>query len=319
MTDLVKKSARETLASEGVVPKRKAPLVPRDSLAGGALLAVIGIMTFLACFTAGVALTALDASRAWRSQVLSQLTIQIKPHRDVVIQDLVDKAVTVASQSVGVAKVHAYTAKDSEDLLYPWLGSGLDLSLLPVPRIITVEMQEQSSPERIAGLRDALSKAVPAATLDDHRMWAARIGTMANAVVVVALFVLGLMVVTMAAAIGFATRGAMAGTREIIEVLHFVGASDAFIARQFQGHFLRVGLQGALIGVLSAVAFFFTASALSNLWASTGGGKEVAAMFGSFSLPPLGYFALVALGGAVALLTAYVSRGVVYRFLDGLR
>jgi cell division transport system permease protein len=142
---------------------------------------------------------------------------------------------------------------------------------------------------------------------------------MANAVVVMALFILGLMVVAMAAAIGFATRGAMDGTREIIEVLHFVGASDSFIARQFQGHFLRLGLQGAAIGVLSAIVFFFAVSVLSSWWAGTAGGREIAVMFGGFSLSFVSYLVLVLLGGAVALLTGYVSRGVVYRFLDGLR
>ena len=43
----------------------------------------------------------------------------------------------------------------------------------------------------------------------------------------------------------------MAGNREIIEVLHFVGASDAFIAREFQSHFRRLGLRGAIIGELA--------------------------------------------------------------------
>lgn len=318
MTDFPQSGVLEGQTSDRGLPARKTPLVPRNSLAGGALLAVIGIMTFLACFTAGIALTALDASRVWRTQVLSQITIQIKPGRDGVAQDLVDKAIAVASASPGVTKVHAYTARDSEELLSPWLGSGLDLSLLPVPRLITVEMSE-SSPEQIGALREALAQAVPAAMLDDHRLWEARIRTMANAVVVMALFIVALMVAAMAAAIGFATRGAMAGTREIIEVLHFVGASDAFIARQFQGHFMRLGLQGAAIGVLSAIAFFFAVSVLSSWWAGTAGGREIAVMFGGFSLSLTSDLVLVVLAGAIALLTGYVSRGVVYRFLDGLR
>ena len=31
----------------------------------------------------------------------------------------------------------------------------------------------------------------------------------------------------------FATRGALAGSRDIVEVLHFVGAEASFVARQF--------------------------------------------------------------------------------------
>ena len=87
-------------------------------------------------------------------------------------------------------------------------------------------------------------------------MWAARIGTMANAVVVLAAALFALMILAMGTAIGFATRGAMAGNREIVEVLHLVGVSDAFIAREFQTHFRRLGFRGSIIGGLAAMTFF---------------------------------------------------------------
>ena len=44
--------------------------------------------------------------------------------------------------------------------------------------------------------------------------------------------------------VGFATRGAMASNRAIVEVLHFVGAKNRYIAGQFQRHFLRLGMRG---------------------------------------------------------------------------
>ena len=59
--------------------KSDAPLIPRDSVAGRALVVVIAIMTFLACLTAGAALLVVDASRGWRADVLSDATIQVKP------------------------------------------------------------------------------------------------------------------------------------------------------------------------------------------------------------------------------------------------
>ena len=55
-----------------------AQLIPRDSVAGRALVVVIAIMTFLACLTAGAALLVADASRSWRSEVLRDATIQVK-------------------------------------------------------------------------------------------------------------------------------------------------------------------------------------------------------------------------------------------------
>jgi cell division transport system permease protein len=294
-----------------------APLIPRDSVAGRALVVVIAIMTFLACLTAGAALLVADASRSWRSEVVRDATIQVKAGPGDNIDSLVAKAVAIASQAKGVESVHAYSKPESERLLEPWLGNGLDLSQLPIPRLIVVRLGGQR-PEDLAALRAALASAVPQANLDDHRVWAARIGTMAEAVVVLAAALFALMILAMGTAIGFATRGAMAGNREIVEVLHLVGASDNFIAREFQTHFRRLGLRGSMIGGVAAMAFFAAAALLSFLWAHSPGGEEIAAMFGSFALGPYGYVALALVCAAVTLLTGLLSREIALRHLRTL-
>jgi cell division transport system permease protein len=298
--------------------KTNAPLIPRDSVAGRALVVVIAIMTFLACLTAGAALLVADASQAWRSDVLRDATIQVKPGPNDDVDSLVAKTVAIAAQAPEVESAHAYSKAESEKLLEPWLGAGLDLSQLPVPRLIVVRLRSQRS-EDLATLRSALASAVPQANLDDHRIWAARLGAMADAVVILAAALFVLMIVAMGTAIGFATRGAMAGNREIIEVLHLVGASNAFIAKEFQGHFRRLGLRGAMIGGLAAIAFFAAASLLSFWWAHSPGGEEIAAMFGSFALRSSGYLVLVIVCAAVTLLTGLLSRGIVMRHLQSLQ
>ena len=122
----------------------------------------------------------------------------------------------------------------------------------------------------IAGLRQALAAQAPGASLDDHRLWLARLDTMADAIVLFAAMLFALMISAMAMAVGFATRGAMAGNREIIEVLHFVGAADSYISRQFQNHFLRLGLKGGLLGGALAALFFIAAAGLSAWWSGSG-------------------------------------------------
>ena len=54
----------------------------------------------------------------------------------------------------------------------------------------------------------------------------------------------------------FATRGAMSANRQIIEVLHVVGAKEDFIAAEFQRHFLLLGLKGGAIGGVTAIVLF---------------------------------------------------------------
>jgi cell division transport system permease protein len=297
---------------------RRMPLIPREAIAGRALAAVIAIMTFLACLTAGGALLLTQATQGWRSDVLREVTIQVKPGAGDDVDGLVAKVVSAAAQAPGVKRVHAYSAADSEKLLRPWLGDGLDLSALPIPRMVVVDM-EGGAEDDLAGLRAALARSTPQAILSDRRTWAARIGTMADAVVVIAIALFALMNVAMAIAIGFATRGAVAANREIIEVLHFVGASDKFIAGEFETHFRNVGFRGALTGGALAVLFFLAAASLSRWLADSAGGAQITAMFGAFALAPSGYAALIVIGAVVTVLTGLVSRAIVFRHLRGLQ
>lgn len=307
--------------SRGLPPdselKRDMPLVPPDSIAGRALIVVIAIMTFLACLTAGGAILVAEASEGWRAEVSRDVTIQVKPRPGEDADTLVAAAAAIAASAPGVADVHAYSNAESEKLLAPWLGEGFDLGQLPIPRLIIVHMQSGRRDD-LQPLREALSARAPEANLDDHRQWLARLDTMANAVVVFAAALFALMIVAMATAIGFATRGAMAGAREIIEVLHFVGATDSYVARQFQGHFLRLGLRGAAIGGMAAALFFALAALFSGWGGQSAGGEEIASLFGAFELGALGYIAILAICLGIAGLTGFLSRQIVFRQLRSL-
>jgi cell division transport system permease protein len=149
-------------------------------------------------------------------------------------------------------------------------------------------------------------------------MWVERLGAMASAMVVAGVVIMMLVLIATALAIAFATRGAMAGNRDIIEVLNLVGASDAFIAREFQKHFLRLGLKGGAIGGAAAMFAFWMAGFFAGRLNATPGGDQLEALFGTFALGLRGYAAVVMIAFVVAVTTAVVSRVTVYRNLRGL-
>ena len=62
--------------------------------------------------------------------------------------------------------------------------------------------------------------------LDDHRRWIDRMRTMAGTAVAAGVAVLALVLAVTVLSVTFATRGAMATNRPIIEVLHYVGATN---------------------------------------------------------------------------------------------
>lgn len=310
-------SASEAVKSQLTVRSRPTALIPAETVAGRALVVVIAIMTFLACLTAGTAILIGEAAQSWRSNVAQTVTIQVRPKAGDDARALLAKVADAALAAPGVAEVHILSLEETEALLAPWFGGGLDLSRLPVPRLVAVKMKANQEGD-LTPLRQALAAVAPQASLDDHTAWLKRLTAMANLVVSFAVAVFALVILAMATAVGFATRGAVANSREIIEVLHFVGASNTFIAQQFQQHFFQLGSRGALGGGGVALLGFLTANLLSWWWRSSPGGAEVAALFGAFSLDLLGYFALCAISIGIALLTAYISRWIVLRHLRDL-
>ena len=206
-------------------------------------MAVVAIMTLLASLTFGAVMLMRAAANEWQSAVAREITIQIKPAEGRDVEADVQKAVAVAQAFPGVGEVRPYSREESARLLEPWLGCGLGLEELPMPRIIVVRIVPDTTPD-LARLRKLLAERVAGASLDDHRAWMERMRAMARAVVAAGIDVLLLMLAATMLSVTFATRGAMAANRPIVEVLHFIGAKDAFIAGQFQRHFLMLGLEG---------------------------------------------------------------------------
>jgi cell division transport system permease protein len=320
MTDAMTTEADHvTTAAEmpGGPPPGARSIVPRDSIAGRALVAVIAIMTFLAAFTLGAVVLIRATATEWQSEVSREVTIQVRPVPGRDIEADVKTAAAIAEKQPGVGGVRPYSKAETARLLEPWLGTGLTFDDLPVPRLIVVRVAPDGAPD-LAQLAKSLTAQVPGATVDDHRGWVARMGSMARTSVAVGLGVMVLVLIATVLSVTFATGGAMAANRPVIEVLHFVGANDGFIAGQFQRHFLLLGLTGGIIGGAAAMLLFLAAGFLGDRFTGTAGEEQVAALFGSFSLGIAGYAAIVGLVVLIAVVTAGASRLTVYRTLGSI-
>jgi cell division transport system permease protein len=293
------------------------PIVPRASIAGRALVAVVAIMTFLASITTGAVLLVSASAAEWQSEVASEITIQVRP---VAGRDLDRDAAAVAdamrAQS-GIVEIRPFTKEESAKLLEPWLGSGLSLDDLPVPRVIVARVQP-GTPLDLAALRRRVIQASPSASVDDHRAWIERMRSMTGATVLAGIGILALVIIATIISVSFATRGAMAANRPIVEVLHFVGAGDRYIANRFFRHFLRLGLQGGVIGGGVAMLLFGFSESIAGWFSGTAVGDQFAALLGTFSLRPSGYLTLAAQALVIAAITAWASRRTLFATLDDI-
>lgn len=303
--------------ADRAVERPETPIVPVDSIAGRALVAVIAIMTFLASLTVGAVMLVGVAATEWQSSVAREVTIQIRPAPGRDAEADVAAATAIAATVPGITDVRPYSKEESAALLEPWLGSGLSLDDLPVPRMIVVKLDSGPPPD-LAALRNALAQQVPGASLDDHRAWIDRMRAMATSAVALGLGVLALVIAATVLSVMFATRGAMATNRSIVEVLHFVGARHGFIAGEFQRHFLILGLKGGTIGGGAAILVFALASLAAHLFRGTPGEGQAAALFGTFSIGLNGYAAVLGQIILIAVVTALTSRITVHHTLKTL-
>ena len=62
-----------------------------------------------------------------------------------------------------------------------------------------------------------------------------------------------------------AATSALASNREIVEVLNFVGAEEKFIAKQFETHFLKVGIRAGIFGAGLATLGFLSIPYIAEL------------------------------------------------------
>jgi cell division transport system permease protein len=305
-------SAAES-AGEGEDRGSPSPIVPPQSIAGRTLTLVIAIMTFLASLTIGAVSAVDEAAEAWLSDIGREVTIEVRRQAGADLDEQIARAVALAQEFPGVGGARAVTDEETRQLLEPWLGAGVDLAALPVPRLVVVTIDNPATFD-VAGLSAAVARDITGGTLDDHEAWVDRLAAAARSMVGGGLAVLVLVLVAMALSVVFATRAAMAGNRHIIEVLHFCGAEDRFIAGEFQRHFLLLGVRGGAIGGLLAVAVFVVLD-LAFGGEDLGGGGELDTLLGGFDLTVTAYAAVAVLVVAVATLTAVTSRLAVRRSL----
>jgi cell division transport system permease protein len=302
-----------------LLPRRfqatSAQIVPSASVAGNALTVVIAIMTFLACLTAGGVYMVNQSANAWVNNIASEITVELDP----VNTPDIDKKMTLVSlflaKQRGITRVKPLTADDTAKLLKPWLGSTAALSALPIPRLIAVEI-DRSNPPDIPLIKNALNQNFEGVTLDDHRRWQAEIRTVTRSTALGGIAVLGLVAIATIAVIVSATRSAMASNRDIIEVLHFVGAKERFISGEFERHFLGLGVRAGLMGAFAAAIAFLLLPVMMHM---LGGGvmteAETRRLIGSGQLDLGGYLLCVLVVVVVAGLCMITSRLGVIRVL----
>ena len=270
-------------------------------------------MTFLSALMAGGAVLIDRAADAWSADVMDEISVTVLPRDGDPMAPRIERVEAILRGVEGLENVRAVPAAQSEALLEPWLGTNVDLSFLPVPRLVTAQ---RSGAVDIAALELRLA-GVSGVSIDDHSGWSERLSTMASAVAGGAVAALCLMMAATGLAIVFATRATIAANSATVEVLTMLGAEERFIVGVFRRRFLATAMRGAVAGLFAAMVLFGALDLRAAL--SPGAASPQArALFGDPSIGLVGYGALVAVAVAVALLVAITSTLSVRHYLNRL-
>jgi len=225
--------------------------VARDA-SGRFLPWLVAIMVFLAAMALSGVMALDGMLDDWSRDLSGTLTVQVPPGKTA--EDTaarVERAVRLLQSTPGVRAATAVPDQRLADLLEPWLGSRELIADLPTPRLVDVDLAADERPD-MAGLAARLEDAVPGAVIDDHRVWLSKLIELAEALSALAWSVIALVALATAATVVHATRTALAVHRQQIEVLHLIGATDGYVARQFARRALWHGLLGGLGGLVLA-------------------------------------------------------------------
>lgn len=289
------------------------PIMPTGAGSLRSLTATMAVMCYLACLAIGALLLINRAVDAWTSGLSREMTVQVRPLQTSQVDAEVEKAVALLKAFPGVADVTVLDREAGMKLLEPWLGTK-GLEELPIPRLIRVLIDEKSPPDTNK-LESDLNAQVKGARLDTHKRWQGELTRMARSLTALSYAVLLLICLSAVTMVIYGTRTVLDANREIVDVLHLVGATDGYISRQIDVRFLKTGLYAGLLGVGLGL-FTFLLLSLSGVQGSGGvADASRSLLFAPPSLAATGYGLVLSVPVVATLISLITSRMTLTRML----
>ncbi len=215
----------------------------------------------------------------------------------------VEQVLRLLEGTPGIASARALSQEQLIALMAPWLGTSDVLKDLPLPALIDVAVRDNADLD-VDALAVRIAQAVPGASLDDHRRWLDRLIGLSRSIEWLAIGIVTLIGLVTVTTVYYATRTGMAIHREVIGVLHVIGAPDAYIAGQFAHRAFVLGLKGGIMGLI------FTLPILGAI--AFGAHKMQGGFLADLSLPLTGVAAVLILPLISALLAMLTARMAAY-------
>lgn len=229
-----------------------------------ALMTVLGMLALSASF----ALSAM--TDRWSDGLQNKVSVEI-PASDSdgnVINAAIIKSMTEETAKFLRTDRHIETAEITpeekiRELLAPWLGTDMAMDSVPLPGLISVTFKDGVTPD-LKDLETQIKDLAPRARIDTHETWLNDVVRFTGALQFAAALLTIIIGITTLVAVAGAVKSKLSENKEELELLHLMGASDSYIAKQLQRHTMILSLQGGALGILAGGLLLFLISLIAG-------------------------------------------------------
>ena len=279
-----------------------------------------GFLRLLICLMSVLGMLALSASFAlsamtdrWSQGLDNKISVEI-PAADSggdiieagIVKSMTDAAAKVLNEHPDVAEAAIMEESHVRELLAPWLGTDMVMDSIPIPGLISVTFNKDSKPD-LQKLEQQLKDVAPRARIDTHESWLSDVLRFTGALQFAAILLSLIIGCTTLVAVAGGVRSKLSENKEELELLHLMGASDSYIARQLQRHTLILSLQGGALGVVGGGLLLLIISLVA--------GEIGVNLIPDFSLSGVQKLMLLLMPVPIALLAMVTARFTVLRVL----
>jgi len=217
---------------------------------------VFALMVYLAVLALTGVLILHSVVDRWQRGEVGTLTLQLMPQENESAGARIVLAEDILGGIEGVLAVRVVPQSESLALIERWLGVGNVPDDLPLPRLIDIDIAPGSG-INAESLEQRLAESLPGISVDDAKEWLDRLADFGRSLELLAIAVVILIGLAAVATVVFTTRMGLSIHRNVIELLHLIGARDRYVAAQFQRQAMMLGLRGGVIGIAFAVATLY--------------------------------------------------------------
>ncbi|MCR5507024.1 MAG: hypothetical protein K6F04_04215 [bacterium] len=243
----------------------KTDIAFKTDLNKGFLPFITAFMVFVASITFATALIGNSLATDWNKHMNNNLTIQVLPDMKAKnpsqeIEARINNISKILKQTPGVKSYYAMTKDETVNLLKPWLGGKIDITL---PRIISVQTSDVI-PLNTKTLTNEIRSYSSLIKLETYENWMYDFKNTISAVQTLLGLIIVLILATTAITISYATKSGLNINRKVINIMHMVGATNKYISTQFSRQMMILAISGGFVGYIISCLVIFIIKTISE-------------------------------------------------------